>query len=345
MKPTTLDLFYKLSKPLIFGLKLDAEFMHRLATKQIMKLKEGYTPPKFSRLSSKLFDHEFSYPLMLAAGFDKNGTIVDKVHTLGFNGEVVGSVTAQPSKGNKRPRLWRLIKDKATINRMGLDNDGAEAVGEKLENLEEKVSFAVSIAKTNDPKIMGDKAIDDYLTSYKLLKHLGVYTEINISCPNTEDGKTFENPEYLKLLLKGLLSTDKGKPLLIKISPFLEEELLQEIVNVSDNKVDGYVAINAIPVIHPKYGRGGKSGLPLQEEAILTIKTLRKFTDKPIIGSGGIFTGEDAYNFLNAGANLLQGFTGFIYRGPLYAIKVAGELDEVLKRKDLNIKEIKRYLH
>jgi len=346
MKPTTLDLLYKLSKQVIFGLNLDPEFMHELASKQIMELKEeGHTIPKFDSLSLNLFDHEFSSPLMLAAGFDKNGTIADKVHALGFNGEVVGSVTAQPKKGNKRPRLWRLVKEKAALNRMGLNNDGAEAVGKKLENLEGKVSFAVSIAKTNDPEIMGNKAIYDYLASYKLLKNLGIYTEINISCPNTEDGKTFENPGFLEVLLYALLSTGKGKPLLIKVSPFLEEERLQDIVNVSDDKVDGYVATNTIPVIHPKYGKGGQSGLPLQKEAISTVKTLRKFTDKPIIGSGGIFTGEDAYKFLEAGANLLQGFTGFIYRGPLYAAKVASELNEKLKNNGIkNIREINNYL-
>lgn len=347
MKPTTLNLIYKLSKPIIFGLNLDAESMHKLAIKQIMKLKEeGYTPPKFDSLSLNLFDHQFDSPLMLAAGFDKNGTIADKIHNLGFNGEVVGSVTAQPSKGNEKPRLWRLVKEKAASNRMGLNNDGAEAVREKLENLEKKVCFAVSIAKTNNPKIMGGKAIDDYLTSYYLLKNLGIYTEINISCPNTEDGKTFEDPENLKLLLNALLSTGKGKPLVIKLSPRLKEERLQEIVYVSDNKVDGYAAINTELCDHPKYGKGGLSGLPLQEEAIRTIKTLRKFTNKTIIGSGGIFTGEDAYDFLDAGANLLQGFTGFIYRGPLYAVKVANELDKILNDKGIkNISEIKKYSH
>jgi dihydroorotate dehydrogenase len=321
--------------------------MHGLATKQIMVLKEeGYTLPKFDSLSFKLFDHQFSSPLMLAAGFDKNGTIANKVHALGFNGEVVGSVTAQPKEGNKRPRLWRLVKEKAALNRMGLNNNGAEAVGERLENLEGKVSFAVSIAKTNDPKIIGDAAIDDYVTSYNLLKHLGIYTEINISCPNTEDGKTFEDPEYLELLLKGLLSTSKGKPLVIKLSPYSNKEKLQSIVSVSEDKVDGYVATNTIPCKHPKYGNGGQSGLPLQKETISTVKTLRGLTEKPIIGVGGIFTGADAYNLLQAGANLLQGFTGFIYRGPLYAAKVNSELDKTLKDKEIkNINEIKRYLN
>jgi len=347
MKPTTLDSIYKLSKPIIFGLNLDAEFMHGLATRQIMKLEEEeYTPPKFPSLSFNLFNHQFDSPLMLAAGFDKNGPIADKVHITGFNGEVVGSLTAKSSEGNKRPRLWRLVKEKAAFNSMGLNNDGAEAAGEKLENLEGKVSFAVSIAKTNDPEIRGDAAIDDYIASYKLLKNFGIYTEINISCPNTKDGKTFEDPKYLKLLLNALLSEGKGKPLVIKISPFLEEEILQEIVHVSNDIVDGYAAVNTELCEHPKYGRGGKSGLPLQKEAIRTVRTLRELTDKPIVGVGGIFTGTDAYNLLYAGANLLQGFTGFIYSVRLYAVKVASELDKVLNDKGIkNISEIKRYLH
>lgn len=339
MKPTTLDSVYQLLKPIIFGLDLDAETMHEKSIEQIRKI-EDYEPHEFDSLSTDFFSHHFTSPLILAAGFDKNGLIIEPLPLLGFACEVVGSITAKGSKGNKRPRLWRLPKEKGILNRMGLNGNPADVVGEVLEG---KDNYIVSITKTHDPKIMGDEAIDDFVTSYRLLKDLGIYTEINISCPNTVEGKTFENPDDLESLLKTLIAEGKGKPLLIKISPNLDYEILQGLVEVSEDKVDGYVATNTLPYIHPKFGKGGLSGLPLQSYSLRSIATLRSLTNKPIVGVGGLFTGQDAFNALSAGADLLQAYTGFIYRGPLFASKLASELDKELKARGMNhISEIKK---
>ena len=334
MKPTTLGLAYNALKPFIFGLNVDAEFMHTKAYEQIRRVSD-YEPLKFGSLGVDLFGHHFNSPLMLAAGFDKYGFILDKVEYFGFAGEVLGSITALGGDGNKEPRLFRLVEEMGALNRMGLNNDGSEITAERLDKLDYKGIFAVSIAKTHNPGIIGDKAIDDYVKSYRLLKQFGLYTEINVSCPNTKEGKTFENPRDLELLLNALISEGKGKPMLVKLSPNLGYETLRDLVAVSDNKVDGYVATNTMPYEHPIYGKGGFSGLPLQKDSIDTIRRLKGLTKKPIIGVGGIFTGKDAFKALEAGAVLLQGLTGFIYRGPLYTIKVTQELDKELKDKGL----------
>jgi len=326
MHPKTLDLLYRITKPIIFGLNLDPEIWHELALKQIQNSRnptQGYYPS----LSFELFGHHFDNPLLLAAGFDKNGIIVDQITNFGFAGEVVGSVTAEASSGNKKPRLFRL--NDGLLNRMGLNNEGAYVISQRLKNRAE--NYAVSIAKTHNPEIMGEKAIVDFLVSYQLLKDLGIYTEIDISCPNTTEGKTFESdPESLDTLLCALLDSGKGKPLVIKLSPNLSIQELKEIVEVSDGKVDGYVATNTLHREHPKFGKGGYSGKKLLLYSLNIVKSLRKLTDKPIIGCGGIYTGDDAYEMFKAGANLLQSYTGFVERGPLFAMKVAAELNKKL---------------
>jgi len=340
MDPRSLQRVYSFLKPIIFGFNIDAEYIHEKALEKI-KTAQEYTPPRYNSLSINLFGHNFVSPLLLAAGFDKNGLLVDNIQSFGFAGEVVGSITFYPSNGENKPRLFRLSKQRALLNRMGLNNEGAERISKRLEG---KKNYAISIAKTNDPNILGRIAINDYVRSYKLLKHLGIYTEINISCPNTEDGETFEDPASLELLLDALLSDGKGRPLLIKISPCLDQETLEGIVEVSEDKVDGYVATNTIMYNHPKYGKVGLSGLPIKEDSLNSIKRLRRLTKKPIIGVGGIFTGWDAFDALRAGADLLEALTGFIYRGPTFAIKLTRELDKVLQFKDIShIAEIKNY--
>jgi len=333
MGPRTLQLAYSVLKPIIFGLNIDPEYTHKKAV-ELIKRTQDYVPVRYSSLQVNLFAHHFFSPLLLAAGFDKNGLLIDHIRYFGFGCSVVGSVTAQQSRGNDGPRLFRFPKERALLNRLGLNNDGAEVIGERIEG---KKEYIVNIAKTNNPDIQGDEAIEDYVTSYHLLKHLGIYTEINISCPNTKDGKTFENPENLCLLLNALLAEGKERPLLLKISPNLEQETLQGIVEVADAKVDGYVATNT-----KQYQIGGLSGSPLKEWSLKSIRKLRILTTKPIVGVGGIFTGKDAYDALAAGADLLQAYTGFIYRGPLFAMKVAKELDSILRNNGItHISEIR----
>jgi len=278
MNPNYLQVTYSVLKPLVF--RLNPEFTHDIALRAIQNTKP-LIQKRYSSLIVDLFGHRFSSPLLLAAGFDKNGLLVDNIQSYGFAGEVVGSVTAKSSTGNPKPRLFRLPKQLALVNRMGLNNDGAEVIAERLAG---KSGFAVSIAKTHDPEIQGDEAIDDYLFSYKLVKNLGFCSEINISCPNTIQGKTFENPSDLEVLLNALIADGKGNPLLIKISPGLKQENLQGIVEVADDKVEGYVAINTAAYEDRKIGKGGLSGIPLRQDSNRTIQQLRTLTNKVIIG-------------------------------------------------------------
>lgn len=342
MNPRVLQLAYSALKPFIFGLDLDAEHMHERAVEQIRRTID-YTPPSYSSLKLDLFGHKFKSPLLLAAGFDKYGVLVDHIPNFGFAGEVIGSITAQRSLGNPGKRLFRIPKRKALVNRMGLNNPGAEIIGERVES---KRGYFISIAKTNDPTLQGDAAIADYVRTYGLLKRLGIGTEVDISCPTTVGGKTFQDPDNLELLLNALLQEGKEKQLGIKISPNLDDDTLQSIVQVADHKVDFYVATNTAQHHDLRLGKCGLSGLPLQTLALKSIRQLRQLTDKPIVGVGGIFTGQDAFNALEAGADLLQAYTGFVYRGPTFAMEVAKELDEILRRNGIGrISEIKRRYH
>jgi len=285
---------------------------------------------------TRLFDFELDNPFGLAAGFDKNGWLVDKVQEYGFGWDEVGSITWEGGKGNKKPRLFRLwdgmspSKDMGCLlNRMGLNGNPADIVIERLKRA--KNPFAVNIAKTHNPKIMGDKAIEDMCKTYKLvtdeLDYSGklIYVAINISCPNTSEGKTFEDDKCLDNLLSALEECEGVRSRLLKLSPTLTQEKAERIVEVADDMVDGYICGNTKPTDHPKYGKGGVSGWRVRTNTLDLIKIIRALTDKVIIGCGGIETGTDILEMEGNGANLFQAFNGFVLgleRGPRFAHRV-----------------------
>ncbi|MBI4089538.1 MAG: quinone-dependent dihydroorotate dehydrogenase, partial [Candidatus Levybacteria bacterium] len=194
-------------------------------------------PDEFKTEESKteLFGVEINNPLGLAAGFDKNGELIDSALEYGFGYVEVGSVTYEGGKGNEKPRLFRLHKEKGLLNRMGLNGDPAEIVAERLKTAKSK-AFGVNIAKTHSPDILGDKAIADFVNSYKLLKSFGIYTVINISCPNTREGRTFEDPASLRELLSAISEAGRVKPILLKLSPVIAraDNKLTEVVSIAE---------------------------------------------------------------------------------------------------------------
>ena len=320
-----------------FLFQLDTEQAHKIG-KWAMKHKL-LAPGEFkTEEKTELFGVEINNPLGLAAGFDKNGELVNSALEYGFGYVEVGSVTYEGGKGNPKPRLFRLHKEQGLLNRMGLNGDPAYVVAERLRTAESK-AFGVNIAKTHSADILGDKAIRDIVNSYQLLKYFGIYTVLNISCPNTREGRTFEDPLSLKELLSAISEAVRGKPLLLKLSPSLTKanNRLREIVSIAEeNHIGGYVCGNTLPYVHPVYGPGGLSGKLLREPALTLIQEVRKLTDKVITGVGGISTGLDMITSSATGANFFQAYTGFVMgknRGPDFAHKVNSEFYRIKARE------------
>jgi len=322
------ELFHK---PLLW---LPAEMAHDIGK---WGMKRGlFAPGRFATPKSEinLFSFKLDNPLGLAAGFDKNGELLDFVQQYGFSYVEVGSLTYFGGIGNPKPRLFRLRKEKSLLNRMGLNGHPAHIIVDKLK--EAKNPFAVNITKTRSQDIMGDDAIRDITNTYKLVKNLEeggklIYITLNVSCPNTAEGKTFEDPAVLEELLSEINKIRGERPILIKFSPNLEEEKLSKLIEVADDRVNGYICGNALPHNHEKYGIGGITGEMLSLHTNTLIKRARERTGKTIIGCGGISTGADASIMEHHGADSFQALTGFIYGGPRFAHEVNKEYLELKK--------------
>ncbi|QEC65882.1 quinone-dependent dihydroorotate dehydrogenase [Panacibacter ginsenosidivorans] len=287
-------------------------------------------------LSKELFGLYFKNPVGLGAGFDKNALYLTELETLGFGFVEIGTVTPKPQAGNDKPRLFRLPKDKALINRMGFNNDGVEVVSKRLKTWKDK-------NKSESPIIIGGNigknkitANEDAWKDYEICFH-GLfdcvdYFVVNVSSPNTPGLRELQEKDSLRKILAHLQvinnSKAKRKPLLLKIAPDLTKEQLDDIVDLTfEVQLDGLVATNTTisreHLVTPKseveaMGAGGLSGKPLMERSteVLQYLTNQLQYKVPVIASGGIFTGADAEEKFDAGASLIQVWTGFIYEGP-----------------------------
>ena len=330
-------MFYKtLVKPLLF-LK-DAESAHELTVKLssitsrsglLKSVANTLYGSQFPNLEKNLFGLTFPNPVGLAAGFDKNGETPIAMQSLGFGFVEIGSITAKPSTGNPKPRAFRLPDDRSLINRMGLNNQGAEAVTQRLKDLKLDIPLGINIAKTNDPSIHGDAALQDYLFSYELANKVADYITVNISCPNTGEGKTFEDPKALRSLLEAL-EPDKTEriPTLVKFSVDTNKEVLATLVGIcEDFNISGYVATNTSSNRSDlrtsgsklqEIGNGGLSGHAIAEQSTRVVSWLNEILagSKPIIGVGGIDSPEAAIQKMKAGASLIQLYSGMVYEGP-----------------------------
>lgn len=352
-------IYNSLVKPLLF--KLDAEQAHtatqkfaQTASKSffLKALASGIYNYQSPKLGQQIWGLNFRNPIGLAAGFDKNGEIPEIMESLGFGFVEIGSITANPSTGNPKPRAFRLKEDRALINRMGLNNDGAQTIVKRLKNKKISIPLGVNIAKTHDPNIMGDKAIQDYVHSFNEAKKVADYITVNISCPNTSEGKTFEEPSALEELLSALKIRNDARviPTAIKFSSDLTKDQLLDLLEICENhRVHGYVACNTSSNrdglktnkdILEQVGQGGLSGRPIANKSIQIIRWISEATkgQKPIIGVGGIDSFETAHKMLLAGADLLQIYTGLIYEGPSLVKSINRELVHELDR--LGIKSI-----
>ena len=361
---------YKLIKPVLFS--LDPEVAHKIAHSFLKSLSYNSGDQlnllgsffskiigdscEYPELQIEVFGREFKNPLGLAAGFDKNAELIPAISALGFGFMEVGSVTHKMSRGNNSPRLFRLPQDKALINRLGLPNAGGETIFSKLKKLNPKIPLGINIAKTHSKEIYGENAVADYACCTKMSNGIGDFLVINISCPNTEDGKSFEDKSALSELLSEIYSIreiakDK-RPLLVKFSSDLNIETLESLLEIcEEKKVDGYVFSNTTNSRESlktpgqtidKIGRGGLSGPPLRSRSLTLLAHTYKRLDgeKTLIGLGGIDSPETAYNYIKAGASLLELYTGLIYHGPGLVYTIKAGLTELLKRNGFsNIKE------
>jgi len=281
----------------------------------------------------------FDNPIGLAAGFDKNGDYIDALAALGFGYIEIGTVTPKPQAGNALPRLFRLTQHKAIVNRMGFNNKGLDYVVERLKYSNYKGVLGVNIGKNRDTPL--ELAYEDYVAGFRAVAPYASYVTINISSPNTEGLRDLQQSDLLSFLLQKLKQeqktyfeiTQKYVPLVVKISPDLTSEEIKAISEILlVEKIDGVIATNTTisrAEIKNFQETGGLSGKPLAKQSTQVIKKLYEFIqDKiPIIGCGGIFTGEDAREKFAAGAKLVQVYTGFIYQGP----EMIGQLVEAAK--------------
>lgn len=279
---------------------------------------------------------KFAGAFGLAAGFDKNAKMVRPLADLGFSHIEVGTITAVAQPGNPKPRLFRLIADRALINRMGFNNDGAEEVSKRLAKLRASAShlpvIGVNIGKSKITPV--EDAAGDYRTSARLLAPLADYLAVNVSSPNTPGLRSLQDVKALEPILKAVLEESGSKPVLVKIAPDLADEDILAVAQLAKKlRLAGIIATNTTisraglktsPSRVEEMGAGGLSGAPLKARSLDVLKLLKGIlaTDQIIISVGGIETAKEAQERLDLGATLVQGYSGFVFEGPFWARKV-----------------------
>lgn len=297
---------------------------------------------KHPSLEREVFGVKFPNPVGLAAGFDKNGDLYREMSALGFGFVEVGTVTPKPQPGNPKPRIFRLRKDNALINHMGFPNKGLENMVRNLRKRKGNMVIGVNLGKNT--LTTNEEAPADYLKLFRSLYEYADYFVVNVSCPNVKDITKLQNPDNLNAILEGLFEFRRGqnhyRPILLKISPDLSFQHIDSIIQILiDTPLDGLVATNTTTSREglttdsqtvEKIGNGGLSGAPITNRAVEVISYIHKKTEGryPIIGVGGIMTPEDAQRMLEAGASLVQLYTGFIYEGPAFAKKICKRLKQ-----------------
>ncbi len=292
------------------------------------------------RLERKILGLTFPNPVGLAAGFDKDARLIDAMACFGFGFIEIGTLTPRPQPGNDRPRLFRLPADQALINRMGFNNEGVAAAVKRLRQRTSKVIVGGNIGKNKATP--NDQAEEDYALCMEALYPYVDYFVVNVSSPNTPGLRELQEKEPLKKLLLRVKaisqSKEKPKPVLLKIAPDLTKEQLDDVVDIlKATATDGVIATNTTisrdglstgQAEVAAIGAGGLSGRPVRNRSTEIIRYLREKLGKdfPIIGVGGIMTPEDAVEKLEAGADLVQIYTGFVYEGPGFVRRICGAL-------------------
>lgn len=340
-------MYKSLLKPIMF--QMDAEKAHKVTVDMFSTVlnvpglnglvRKMYQPLKSDTLEKELWGLKFPNPIGLAAGFDKDGKYYQQMAELGFGFIEIGTVTPRPQVGNPKPRLFRLPKDRALINRMGFNNDGVIAMRERLEKRKaDDYVLAANIGKNKDTP--NKEAVKDYLQCFHQLHSVVDMFVLNVSSPNTPGLRELQEDKALNEILHRVQSENakikEPRPILLKIAPDMSEKQLDGIIkNVLENKLDGIIATNTtvdrsglktatseIDTI----GNGGLSGYPLKEKSRSFLRYLKKSLDIPIVSVGGIHDVSEAVQRLEDGADLIQLYTGLIYEGPSFVKKITKQL-------------------
>jgi dihydroorotate dehydrogenase len=360
-------MFYeKIIRPLLFKLyRKDPEIAHEkaLALLKFIGEREGlarfiekFTSVEDPRLEQEIFGLKFKNPVGLAAGFDKNAIAIRGIAALGFGFLEIGTITPTPQKGYPRPRIFYLPQDEALINRMGFPNDGADIIAQRLNSIKKKVPIGINLGKSATTPL--ESSASDYISLLKKLYLYGDYFVVNISSPNTPGLTRLQEKEYLdtflltlKRVIDGLTKkTGQKKPILVKISPDLNKEQIDELLEIClDHGIDGVIAVNTTisreGLSVPTKLKGGLSGKPLWPKAIEIVRHVAEYTrgEIPIIGVGGIFTAEQAYEMLKY-ASLIQIYTAIVYRGPFVVKTINQGLIRLMEKDGFeNISELRVY--
>lgn len=351
-------MYKSIIKPLLF--KKNPEEAHHFTFDLIKKsfnlpliknIIEGIYDYQNPVLEREVFGLKFKNPVGLAAGFDKDAKLIDEMAMLGFGFIEIGTLTPKPQEGNPKPRLFRLPKDQALINRMGFNNGGVAEAVERLKTRSSDVLIGGNIGKNK--MTPNENAVDDYLFCFEYLFNYVDYFVVNVSSPNTPNLRDLQEKEPLKKLLsevkKANLKKSKPKPILLKIAPDLTVGQLDDIVEiVLDTKIDGVIATNTTidrSVLTTDIsqvdaiGAGGVSGKVLAKRSTEVIRFLAKQSNNafPIIGVGGIFSAQDAIDKLEAGASLVQIYSGMIYEGPGLIKKINKGLAKYLSKIQVKV--------
>ncbi|NEO07756.1 MULTISPECIES: quinone-dependent dihydroorotate dehydrogenase [unclassified Moorena] len=373
-----MDIYQSTIRPILFsGLKTDPEWLHNrtlallswLSSNQESTLGhwvKGQLQQRFclndGRLEQTLWGVNFPNPMGLAAGFDKDGVAAGIWGSLGFGFAELGTVTFHGQPGNPRPRLFRLVEDKAALNRMGFNNLGAIAMAARLEQLKvnrlqveqlkvNRLQVGINLGKSKVTPLA--EAADDYRSSFGLLRELGDYFVVNVSSPNTPGLRSLQDASQLSLILDALQQENVSqKPILVKIAPDLEWNAIADVLELAQSYgLAGIIATNTTirrdllktqriaatgkPVTEEA---GGISGAPLRQRSTEVIRFIWQETQGtlPIIGVGGIFTAEDAWEKITAGASLIQVYTGWIYNGPWMVRQILQGLLQKLEERGMS---------
>jgi dihydroorotate dehydrogenase len=335
---------YPLIRPLAFA--LDAERAHR-ATIAALKVSPGRTPPSFPpSLRTSVAGLDFRSPVGLAAGFDKDAEVPERMLGLGFGFVEVGTLTPRPQTGNAKPRLFRLAEDRAVINRLGFNNQGQPAAFARLiqcTHLHGVIGVNLGANKDSTDRIA------DYFSGVRAMSSVARYLTINISSPNTPGLRGLQDEGALDELLAAVQQARTNRPIFLKVAPDLAQGDPERIVRAAiDHKIDALIVSNTTvsrPPLKSRYAdeAGGLSGAPLKS---LALEALRRFRiasggEIPLIGAGGIANADDAWERFRAGASLIQLYTAMVYQGPGIARRIAAGLAQRLKREGIsNISEV-----